>query len=289
MIGSALVSHLREKGHEVVRLLRTASRAPAGEPSVRWDTSGAIDEEGLAAADGIVHLAGENIASRWNVARKASIRHSRVKGTQTLSEGIAAIDDPPRVLVSGSAVGYYGDRGDEILMETKPAGEGFLAEVCQDWEAATISAEKKGVRVVHARIGVVLSTRGGALARMLPPFRLGVGGKVGSGRQYMSWIAIDDVVAVILRALEDETIAGPVNIVSPNPVTNREFTKTLGSVLSRPTVLPMPAFAARMAFGEMGRELLLSSGRVMPEVLRKVGYEFRFPELAGALRHLLQK
>ena len=287
MIGSAVVTSLRDSGHDVVRLLRPASRAVEDGPSVRWDTSGTVEREGLEGVEAVVHLAGESIACRWNVARKARIRESRVRGTTTLCEALASLEQPPRVLLSASAIGYYGNRGDETLTEASAVGEGFLAEVCHDWEAATRPAQEKGIRVVHSRFGVVLSTRGGALSRMLTPFRLGLGGKIGSGRQYLSWITIDDVARVIRQALEDERFVGPVNVVAPRPVTNLEFTKTLGRVLSRPTVFPMPAIAARLVFGEMGEELLLASTRVVPEVLQGHGHEFLYPELEGALRHVL--
>jgi uncharacterized protein (TIGR01777 family) len=235
-----------------------------------------------------VHLAGENIAKgRWNARKKARIRDSRVNGTRLLSEALTRLSKPPAVMVCASAIGYYGDRGDEVLREESASGSGFLAEVCRQWEAAAEPARKRGIRVVHLRIGVVLSPEGGALAQMLFPFRMGLGGKLGSGRQYFSWIAIDDLVTVIAHALTNDTLQGPVNAVAPHPVTNLEFTRTLGRVLARPTLFPMPALAARLAFGEMADELLLSSARVEPTRLLATAYQFRHPQLEGALRHLL--
>jgi uncharacterized protein (TIGR01777 family) len=240
--------------------------------------------------EAVVHLAGENIASgRWTAARKARIRSSRVMGTRTLCETLARLSQPPKVLVSASAIGYYGDRGAEPLWENSAFGTGFLAEVCRAWEEATQPAVQKGIRVVLLRIGIVLSPAGGALAKMLIPFQLGLGGVIGSGNQYMSWIALDDVAGVIAHALVTDTLQGPVNAVAPYPVTNREFTKTLGRVLRRPTVFPLPGFAARLAFGEMADALLLASTRVEPKRLLATQYVFRYPELEDALRHLLGK
>jgi hypothetical protein len=235
-----------------------------------------------------VHLAGDNIASgRWTAAKKASIRNSRVQGTTVLCEALAQLVKPPKVLLSASAIGYYGDRGATTLREESPPGTGFLAEVCQAWEAATAPAVQRGIRVVYLRFGMVLSAAGGALAKMLTPFRLGLGGVVGTGKQYMSWIALDDVLGVIPHALSTETLHGPVNVVAPQAVTNQEFTTALGQVLRRPTKLPMPAFAARLLFGEMADALLLASTRVAPVRLLASGYTFHYPELEEALQHLL--
>lgn len=286
LVGSSLVPFLTTGGHDVVRLVRSAGQ---GEGVVRWNPArGQIDGEALEGLDAVVHLAGENIASgRWNEELKAKIRDSRVKGTRLLAESLAALRKPPRVLVCASAIGFYGDRGAEVMTESSPAGSGFLPEVCREWEAASQPATDAGIRVVNLRIGVVLSAQGGALAKMLTPFRLGLGGVVGDGEQYMSWIALDDVIGAIHHCLMTETLAGPVNGVAPQPVTNRELTKTLGSVLSRPTVLPLPGFAVRLAFGEMGEELLLSSTRVEPTKLTASGYAYRCPKLRGALQHLL--
>jgi uncharacterized protein (TIGR01777 family) len=244
----------------------------------------------LDGVDALIHLAGENIAAtRWNAATKKRIRDSRVEGTRVLCEGLAKLTRAPRVLLSASAVGYYGDRGDEILSEDSPSGSGFLAAVARDWEAATEPAAAAGIRVVRMRFGVILSPRGGALAQMLTPFRLGGGGRIGSGRQWWSWISIDDAASAIQHAIMTESLSGPVNGVAPNPVTNAEFTHTLGQVLGRPTLIPMPAFAARLALGEMADELLLASARVLPTKLLESHYRFQHPTLDVALRHLLGK
>lgn len=288
LIGSALIALLNDEGHEVLRLVRSA---PENESEVRWDPRGAsIEAEKLAGIDAAVHLAGENIADgRWTDEKKQRIRLSRIEGTRLLSETLAGLQPRPRVLVSASAIGIYGDRGDEVLTEESAPGSGFLADVCREWEAATAPAEESGIRVVHVRFGVVLSPTGGALAKMLTPFKMGIGGKVGSGEQYMSWIALDDVVGAIEFALTNEAVSGAVNVVAPKPQTNLEFTKTLGSVISRPTILPVPAFALRLAFGEMADAALLASARVEPARLLATGYQFKYPQLEGALRHLLKE
>ena len=285
LVGRALVPLLTAEGHEAARLVRSAP----GAGDVPWDPdAGTLGAEALEGFDGVVHLAGENIASgRWNTEKKRRIRESRVRGTRLLSETLAALERPPRVLVSASAVGFYGDRGEEELTEASPAGTGFLSEVCREWEAATEAAEGKGVRVVHARLGIVLSRRGGALAKMLTPFRLGVGGVIGNGRQYMSWVTLDDAAAALGHLLAADTVMGPVNVVAPAPVTNREFTATLGRVLRRPVVFPVPGFMARLAFGEMVEALLLASARVKPEKLLDSGYAFRHGSLTEGLRHVL--
>lgn len=289
LVGSALVPFLTTGGHQVERLVR--SRPKPDEPSILWDpNAGQLDAASLEDRDAVVHLAGENIASgRWTADKKARIRDSRVKGTRLLCETLAKLARPPRVLVNASAVGFYGSRGDEVLTEDSSPGTGFLADVCKEWEQATAAAQQKGIRVVLLRFGVVFSPSGGALKPMLLPFRMGVGGRIGDGRQFISWIALDDVIGVIHHGLTAESLQGPVNAVSPNPVTNLELTKTLGRVLSRPTIVPMPAFAARLAFGEMADELLLSSQRAQPARLQQGGYSFRFPDLDGALRHMLGK
>jgi uncharacterized protein (TIGR01777 family) len=235
--------------------------------------------------DVIINLAGENIAAgRWSDEQKRKIRDSRVNGTHLLSEAIAQMSRKPRVFVCASATGIYGDRGDEILNEQSDSGGGFLAGVCREWEKATEPAGKSGVRVVNLRFGPILAREGGMLTKLLSPFKMGMGGKVGSGKQYISWIALDDAVSAIKLALNDESIRGPLNVVSPNPVTNEEFTKTLGHVLNRPTALAMPAFAARLAFGEMADEMLLVSQKVLPKRLNDAGFQFQYPELEGAFR-----
>ena len=287
LVGSALIPALATGGHGVTRLVRSQPKPGAAE--VRWDpVARTVDSAGLEGVDAVVHLAGESIAAgRWTTEKKGRIRDSRVKGTRLLCESLARLAQPPQAIVCASAIGYYGDRGEERLREESPAGLGFLAEVCREWETAAEPARQRGIRVVHLRIGVVLSPAGGALAQMLFPFRMGLGGRLGSGKQYLSWIAIDDLVSVILHVLTTTTLQGPVNAVAPNPVTNLEFTRTLGRVLARPTIFPMPAVAARLAFGEMADELLLASARVEPTRLVATGYQFRHPELEGALRHLL--
>ena len=288
LIGSALVSALTSTGYEVTRLVRR--RAQSGEKAASWDPlAGTIDANAFEGIDAVVHLAGENIAERWTAAKKVNIRDSRIKGTQVLCEALARLVSPPKVLVSASAIGYYGDRGEEPLNEESAPGRGFLAEVCRAWEAATEPARQAGLRIVLSRFGVVLSPVGGALAKILPPFRLGLGGMLGSGRQYMSWIAMDDAIGAIQHAIVTDSLQGPINAVAPHAVTNQEFTKTLGKVLERPTIVPLPAFATRLMFGEMADELLLASARVQPAKLLASGYRFRYPELEGALRHLLAR
>jgi uncharacterized protein (TIGR01777 family) len=238
----------------------------------------------------VVHLAGESIASRWTAARKARIRESRVRGTRLLSQALARLDAPPRVLISASAIGIYGNRGDELLTEDSPSGEtnrDFLVAVCREWEAAADPARAAGVRVVHPRLGIVLSPEGGALGKLLPPFRLGLGGHQGNGRQWMSWIAIDDAVGVLLHLLNHLEINGPVNVTAPEPVINREFTRVLGRVLGRPTPFPVPAAALRLALGEMANSTILASARGAPSKLLQAGYRFEHPVLEPALRHVL--
>lgn len=289
LVGSALVPFLSQGDHSVTRLVRSKPKPRAAE--AYWSPgAGVIDPDALQGLDAVVHLAGETISDqRWTLEKKARIRDSRVRGTRLLAETLAESPQPPKALVCASAIGYYGSRGDEILREDAAPGSGFLAEVCQEWEAAAEPARRRGMRVVHLRTGVVLSPAGGALARMLTPFKLGVGGKIGSGRQYMSWVSIDDLVAIIHFALGTDTLQGPVNAVAPEAVTNLQFTKTLGHVLLRPTLFPMPAFAARLAFGEMADELLLASARVEPARLQSAGYSFRHARLETALRHVLGK
>lgn len=286
MIGSAWGPALEQAGHQVVPLRRGASSAGAHGPW--WEPNDDRVEWGDGTGwDAVVHLAGENIAGRWTPARKARIRDSRVQGTRLLSEALARLATPPRVLLCASATGFYGDRGAEWLDERSAPGSGFLADVCREWEAAAAPAAALGIRVAHLRLGVVLTRAGGALAKMLPVFRAGLGGRVGSGRQFWSWVAIDDAVGAFLHALGSDQLSGPVNVVSPQPVTNLEFTRTLGAVLKRPACCPVPAFAVRLLFGEMGEATLLSSARVRPARLEQSGYSFRHPGLEEALRALL--
>ncbi len=287
LIGSQLVHMLSCGGHRVTRLVRRPPRP--GQAEVRLSAeSGGFEGGGLEGLDAVVHLAGENVvAGFWNAGLKQRIRDSRVEGTRRLCEALAGLDPPPRALVCASALGYYGDRGDEELEERSGPGESFLADVCRQWEAATEPAREAGMRVVKLRVGVVLSPAGGALVKMLTPFWLGLGGRLGHGRQWMSWIALDDALDVIYHALMDEQLEGPVNAVTPHPVTNAEFTKTLGRVLRRPTIFPAPAFALRLAVGELADELLLTSARVVPRRLTDRGHSFRYPQLEDALRHVL--
>src|SRR5918998_2015923 len=284
LIGSVLARELEEGGHSITRL----TRSPKGADDIRWDPDAGTIDGSLEGHDGVVHLAGESIAEgRWTPEKKRRIMESRKKGTRLLTESLAKLATPPGVMVSASAVGYYGDRGNEVLREDSSPGSDFLAEVCQAWEAAADPAREAGIRVVHPRNGVVLSTEGGALARILPVFKLGGGGRIGRGRQWWSWIAIDDVAGAIAHALTDDSVEGPVNLGSPNPLTNAEFTRVLGEVLNRPTLFPLPAPAARLALGEVADALLLASQRMQPAKLEETGYEFRYPVLDGALRHLL--
>ena len=288
LVGSALIPNLEAGGHRVLRLVRAD---PKDATERRWDPeAGELDAADLEGVRAVVHLAGENVASgRWNDAKKDRIRSSREDGTRLLARSLAELQAPPDVLVCASAVGYYGNRGEEILDEKSAPGADFLAETCLAWEQAARPAADAGVRTVHLRIGIVLSADGGALAKMLFPFKMGAGGVVGSGNQYMSWITLSDLTGIVNHALNTASLQGPVNAVSPAPLTNREFTKSLGSALSRPTLFPMPAFAARLAFGEMADALLLSSTRVLPARLQESGYAFQHPELDGALRHVLAR
>jgi uncharacterized protein (TIGR01777 family) len=293
LVGRALVRSLLADGHSVTRLVRGGTqqfRAP-GSAAVEWNPeSGTVDAKELEGHDAAVHLAGEPVAEgRWDDEKKRRILESRVKGTRLLAETLARLNEKPRVMVSASAIGFYGDRGAEVMREESASGEGFLSEVCREWEKATLAASQAGIRVVHLRIGFVLSGEGGGLPRMLTPFKMGVGGKVGSGRQYLSWITLEDLVRVIRRAIEDETLRGPVNAVAPGAVTNEEFTKALGHVLGRPTILPVPVFALRLAFGEVADAVMLSSTRVEPARLKEAGFDFKDSEIEGALRHVLQK
>jgi uncharacterized protein len=287
LVGSKLVPALTAAGHKVVRLVRDPQKVGAG--SALWNpATGQVDAAALADCDAVINLAGESIAAgRWSEKRKRAIIDSRLQATSTLAKAMAAL--PPktgRVLINASAIGFYGNRDAEQLEETSSVGSGdFLSGVCQQWEAASQPAAAAGIRVVLERFGIILSAAGGALQKMLTPFKLGVGGVIGSGKQYMSWIDLDDVVAATLHCLATQSISGAVNFVAPGPVTNHQFTKSLGRVLGRPTIFPMPGFAARLAFGQMADELLLASQRVAPTRLIRSGYAFKYPELEGSLRH----
>lgn len=282
LIGGALAGQLREQGWAVHGVSRSAENA------IRWDpAAGELDAAALEGVNAVVHLAGENVAGRWSDAKKKRIMESRVKGTTLIAQTLAGLERPPKVLVSASATGYYGDRGDDRLSEQEPAGEGFLAEVCVAWEASAAPAAAAGIRVVHPRIGIVLAGEGGALAAMKTPFKLGVGGKIGSGEQLMPWVHIDDVVRMIAFALEHEGLSGPFNAVAPEPVTNATFTKALGKVLSRPTFMPLPGGLAKLAMGEAADEMLLSSTGAVPSVLQSVDFEWRYPDLSAALEAAL--
>lgn len=285
LVGSAFQEFLKGKEHTIVRLVR--HKQGQDDHTILWDSQKHfVDGQSLEGFDAVVHLSGENIAGgRWNEALKQKILDSRVKSTQLLSQTFSTLNHPPRVFVSASAVGFYGNCGDMVCTEKTECGIGFLADVCRQWEEAANLAGSIGIRTVNLRFGVILSAKGGVLAKMLTPFKFGLGGMLGSGNQYMSWIAIDDVVAIILQAIENSSLTGPINVVAPNPVTNRQFTKTLGEVLHRPTIMTVPAFVLRFLLGrEMADEMLLSSVRAMPECLLNSGYHFIYPNLNEALQ-----
>ena len=289
LIGKELSSQLESAGHEVHRLVRKPSDKPQ---EIFWDPTGTeLSTNELEGFDAIVHLAGEPIANgRWTKKLKDKIMNSRVDGTKTLVETISQLKSPPSVFLSASAIGYYGAQcGDEIIDETGTKGGGFLADVCEAWEEASRSQKLEHTRLVNLRIGVVLDKEGGALGKMLLPFKMGVGGVLGSGRQWMSWISLHDVVRGIIYALERETITGPINLVSPNPVKNKKFTKALGKALNRPTVLPAPEFAMKMAFGEMGTETILSDQRILPNQLLEHGFEFEHPKIDDAFQSIFAR
>ncbi len=287
MVGQALRQQIAGDW-DIKSLVRSQT---SSEDNIYWNPKdGQLNAADLEGVSAVVHLAGENIAEgRWNEAKKRRILDSRVQGTTLLAETLAKLEQPPSVLVSASAIGFYGDRGDETCTEDSSAGQGFLPETCVAWEEATRAAAEAGIRVVNLRIGVVLSDQGGALKAMLLPFKMGAGGKVGSGKQYWSWITLTDLVRSIAFSIDTASLNGPVNAVAPHPATNLEFTKALGSVLKRPTFMPLPAFAARIVIGEMANDLLLASARVVPNRLTDAGFEFQYPELEGALRHALGK
>jgi hypothetical protein len=288
LIGSHLRPYLTDRGHRVIGLIRDRLRVRP--PDVYWNPeTGEFEADRFQGVDAIVHLAGANLAAgRWTAARKAEIRDSRVRGTRLLCEGLARLARPPGVLVAASAIGYYGDGGAVALTEDSPVGGGFLADLVRDWEAATGPARDAGLRVVNLRLGMVLSAAGGALPRMLPPFRWGLGGRIGHGRQYVSWMALADVLAAIEYLLDASALSGPVNVVSPTPVTNANFAATLARVLRRPALLPIPAAVVRVLFGQMGRELLLASTRVLPARLVESGFAHAYAELEAALRAALR-
>ncbi len=284
LIGKALTQQLAKSGHSILKLVR---KRPLAADERFWDPAlRQLDPQDLEGVDAVINLAGENIAGRWTAARKRAILESRTSSTQLLAKTLAGMSHPPKLLINASAIGYYGDRGDELLTEAASSGTGFLADVCRAWETATEPAERAGLRVIHLRLGIVLSREGGALMKMLMPFKFGLGGVVGSGNQYMSWIALDDLVRLVEFSLQN-SIQGAVNAVSPAPVTNRAFTKALGSALHRPTLMPLPAFAVNLLLGEMGQEMLLNSVRVVPEKLTQAGFKFQYPELLPALEHLV--
>jgi uncharacterized protein (TIGR01777 family) len=287
LLGSALIPRLRLEGHEVVRLVRRPP--PLGPFEVFWDPgTGRLDAGALEGFDAAVHLSGENLAGgRWTDARKRLLYSSRIDTTRLLAEALGRVSRKPKVLISASAVGYYGDRGDERLTESAPAGSGFLAALCRDWEAAAAPAEAGGIRVVTLRSGIVLSASGGALTAMLPIFRLGLGGPLAGGAQWLSWISLTDILRAIEHVIADGSIRGPVNTVSPEPARNLDFTRALGRVLHRPALMPVPAPALELLYGEMARETLLASQRAVPGRLAESGFEFSYPELEPALRHAL--
>jgi uncharacterized protein (TIGR01777 family) len=290
-IGIALLPTLESSGAHIVRLRRgnAARNATNDEEHIPWDPAQPVSPDAVSGFDAVIHLAGESIVGRWTPAKKAKIRDSRVLGTRNLAQALAQAKEKPEVFVSSSAIGYYGNRSDELLKEESSSGTGFLPEVCREWEAATRPAAEAGIRTVQIRTGVVLSPTGGALGKMLLPFKLGVGGRLGDGHQWMSWIDVEDMVGAIHHILKNDLLHGPVNLVAPKPVTNLEFTRTLASALSRPAIFPVPAFAAKLAFGEMGEEVLLGSQRVEPTKLIMSGYPFRFRELRASLEHVLER
>jgi len=286
LIGSALTNALTRRGDEVVPLVRR--RVAPGEHALAWDPEqGTIDRAGLEGTDAVIHLAGENVFGRWSPAKKQRIRDSRVTGTRLVSDALAGLHRRPATLLAASAIGYYGDRGEEAVTEESAPGEDFLAHVAREWEAATAPATRAGIRVVNMRIGVVLASTGGALAKMLPAFRLGLGGTVGSGDQYLSWIVLDDIIAAMLHLLAKPSLVGPVNMTAPTPLTNRDFAKTLGKVLGRPAVVTVPAFALRLRFGTEGAAMVQGGQRVLPVRLLASGFQFRHATIEPALRDLL--
>ena len=288
LLGQALTKSLIEKGHEIIKASR---KDPIDDAHVKWSVEdGFADPDKLEGIDVVVHLAGENVSGlRWTDEKKKAIRDSRIQGTRNVVDAISKLKNKPKTFIASSAIGFYGERGDEEMTETSPPGDNFLAGVCKEWETESRRAEDAGIRTVLLRTGIVLSKDGGALSTMLLPFKMGVGGVVGSGKQWMSWISLIDEVAIINFCIENESIRGAVNAVAPDPVTNAEFTKTLGEVLYRPTFLPLPEFAVSMIFGEMGDALLLASTKVLPKRLEDAGFEFKFPNLKEAIDHAVSE
>ena len=286
-IGAALVPSLQQAGMKVVRLVRRAAHGPG---QIRWNPRAELDPASVSGFDAVIHLAGESVVGRWTDAKKKAIRESRVVGTRTLATALTRTGSKPRVFVCASAIGFYGDRGDEILTEESASGSGFLPEICREWELASRICAGAGIRAVNVRIGLVLSAHGGALARMLPIFKLGLGGRLGSGKQWWSWIHVNDIVGAILHVMRTEDIAGAVNLVAPNPLRNEGFTSVLASVVRRPAIFPVPGFALALAFGSSAAsELFLASQRVTPAKLSATGYEFRFADLNQALTDLTKQ
>lgn len=287
-IGSALLPSLKSSGARIFRLTRKgATHSAQDEQLIPWDPTQPINPDAVSGFDAVVHLAGESIVGRWTEAKKKEIRNSRVNGTTNLARALARAKDKPRVFICGSAIGYYGDRGDEVLNEESAPGTGFLSQVCAEWEAAANAAAEAGIRTVLMRTGVVLSAKGGALGKMLTPFKMGVGGRIGTGRQWMSWIDVQDLMGAIHHILKTDLLQGPVNMVAPRPVTNAEFTRTLADTLSRPAILPLPSFIVKLIFGEMGETALLGSQRVEPVELIRSGYPFQFSDLRSSLSNTL--
>lgn len=288
LIGKHLIPTLEAKGHEIFSLVR---KDPKNDREIQWDSESgfAESEQGkLEGFDAVIHMAGEPIAQTWTKEKKRLIKESRVTGTRVLVSALDKTKEPPKHFISASAIGYYGNRGDEILTEESAAGEGFLPEICVPWEAEARKAADFGARVVFLRTGIVLSKDGGALAQMRTPFGFGVGGVIGSGKQWMSWLALEDMISVIHYALENTSVRGAINCTAPNPVTNETFTKTLGEVINRPTIIPIPEFGVKFVFGEMGETLLLEGARVIPKKLQDAGFSFKHPDLKEAIKKALE-
>jgi len=287
LVGSSLIASLKSSGARIARLARPSTvRGTSDEERISWNPTQPISADAVSGFDAVIHLAGESLVGRWSAGKKVCLRESRIPTTANLARALAQAKAKPQVFLSASAIGYYGNRGDELLSEQSNSGTGFTADLAREWEQASFPAASAGIRTVQMRTGLVLATAGGALAKMLPVFKLGLGGKLGDGLQWMSWIDLQDVIGAIQHMLRSDLLHGPVNLVAPKAVTNEEFTRTLGSVLSRPAIFPVPAFAARLAFGEMADELLLASQRVEPTKLISSGYPFRFPTLRQSLESL---